>query len=263
MAVERKLTIPGILAKVPEACEFVVEAANEAQLDERASYYCQMSVDEWCTNIIEHGFENRKDQGHIDVLCSIKPHKLIMTITDNGPAFDPRNLPIEAPNAALEEREPGGLGWFFINKFMDEVHYELVGGRNQLTLIKRSGDQAYDDDEIFTPYPTEAIADRHIWVIRPAGRLDSSSGQMLNTALNAQLDAGHHRLVIDMDEVNYISSGGLKVLIAAWRKAQALGGTIVLAGMQPKVYKVFEISGFDSLFTITGSVDDAAANIDK
>ncbi len=62
MAVERHLIIPGVLNKVPEACEFVVQAAESAGLDERSIYYCQMAVDEWCTNVIEHGYGEENER---------------------------------------------------------------------------------------------------------------------------------------------------------------------------------------------------------
>jgi anti-anti-sigma factor len=264
MAVERRLTIPGVLERIAEACDFVVQAAEAAQLDDRAVYYCQMAVDEWCTNIVEHSYSNQDKQQHIEIVCESKPRYLSITIIDEGSQFDPRILPLDEPSKLLEEREPGGLGWYFIRKVMDDVHYEYKHGRNQLTMVKRSSGQP---TEAATPvestYTVEEL-DRHdVRVIRPTGRLDSTNGRILEATLNNQFDTGQLNLVVDMSGVNYISSGGLKVLIAAWRKAQKLHGMLLLSGMLPKVRKVFEISGFDSLFTITASVQDALSRIDN
>jgi anti-anti-sigma factor len=261
MAVERRLTIPGVLERIPEACDFVVQAAESAQLDERAVYYCQMAVDEWCTNIIEHSYSKQDEQHRIEIVCESKPRYLSMTIIDEGPQFDPGTLPLNEPSKLLEEREPGGLGWYFIYKVMDDVHYEYKHGRNHLTMIKRSSAQSVEASKAESTYAVEEIDHQDVRVIRPAGRLDSSSGRMLEATLNSQFDAGRIRFVVDMSGVNYISSGGLKVLIAAWRKAQKLNGTLVLSGLPPKVRKVFEISGFDSLFTITASIEDALSHI--
>src|SRR5437763_11781123 len=136
MAVERRLTIPGVLERIPEACDFVVQAAEAAGLDERAVYYCQMAVDEWCTNVIEHGYGGPNEHNLIDILCVGQSSALSITISDSSPAFDPTTLQSSEPSKALEQREAGGLGWFFIRKIMDEVHYEYKNGHNNLTMIK-------------------------------------------------------------------------------------------------------------------------------
>ncbi|NJL94581.1 MAG: ATP-binding protein [Anaerolineae bacterium] len=58
---ERSLRIRAALEAVRQACDFVVQAAEAASLDARAVYHCEMAVDEICTNIVEHGFQNRAD----------------------------------------------------------------------------------------------------------------------------------------------------------------------------------------------------------
>ncbi len=53
---ERQLRITGVLDQVSAACDFVVEQARAAGLDERAVHHCYLAVDEACTNIVEHGY---------------------------------------------------------------------------------------------------------------------------------------------------------------------------------------------------------------
>jgi anti-sigma B factor antagonist/serine/threonine-protein kinase RsbW len=263
MAVERHLIIPGILSKVPEACDFVVQAAESAGLDERSVYYCCMAVDEWCTNIIEHGYNGEDEHNRIEITCENKKNYVSIMIVDESPPFDPTSLSVEEPSRFLEEREPGGLGWFFIRKIMDEVHYEYRDGRNCLTMIKRGVEvagAANAEPDAEDEFSARELTDG-IWIILPNGRLDATTGHLLEDALSKQLDASHTRLVVDMSAVTYISSGGLKVLVSAWRAAQKLGGNVVLVALTPRVRKVFEISGFDTLFTISASVEDAAATI--
>ncbi len=260
MAVERRLSIPAVLEKVPEACQFVVTAAESAGLDERAVYYCQMAVDEWCTNIVEHGFDYKGANHRIDIQCHGKPHYLAITVSDDSPPFNPTTLAEVDPSKLLEERQPGGLGWFFIRKIMDEVHYEFRDGRNLLTMIKNS---ASPETEPGQPgFPAHELRDG-IWVVTPSGRLDASAGRQLEQALAAQIEASHVRLIVDMHNVSYISSGGLKALVSTWRKAQKLGGNVVLAGLSARVFKVFEISGFDALFTIVDTVEESTAHFDS
>src|SRR5579859_2124693 len=260
MAVERRLTIPGLLNKIPEAGDFVVQAAEAAGLDERAVYYCQMAVDEWCTNIIQHGYAEENARNRIIIFCQSGDHALSITITDDAPPFDPMDLPGDQPARLIEEREPGGLGWFFIRKMMDEVHYEYYDGHNTLTMIKRSSVEQVQPAEGDQPVISKAFSDG-IWVIAPSGRLDASGSRGFESTLDNQLAAAHALLVVDMSGVTYISSGGLKALVTAWRKAQKLGGNLALASLAPRVRKVFEISGFDMLFVIAESVEAAAAKL--
>src|SRR5258708_3375564 len=192
-----------------------------------------------------------------------KSNAITITISDGSPAFDPTTLQSDEPSKALEQREPGGLGWFFIRKIMDEVHYDYKNGLNNLTMIKHGIEQPAQSGRSAEPvFPTSAL-NIGIWLVMPTGRLDSVSGPILEATFARQLEADHVRLIADMSAVSYISSGGLKVLVSTWRKAQKAGGDLLLAGLTPRVYKVFEISGFDSLFTIVGSVGDAAASLNK
>ncbi len=262
MLMERHFTIPGLLEKVPEASSFVALQAEAAGLDERAVYHCEVAVDEWCTNIIEHGCEDCPgDEHHIQITCQERSGQFVITIIDDGMRFDPTSLADVDPNKPLEEREPGGLGWFFIRKFMDQVYYEYKDGLNHLTMIKWGAKRKVKMDQ-----PSEAGFPAHelkdgIWVVTPSGRLDSTTAHSLEVALTEQLEASHTRLVIDMSRVSYISSSGLKVLVSGWRKAQRLGGSIVLVGLSPRVQEVFEISGFHTLFTSVGTLDEATASI--
>ncbi len=257
MAVERQLTIAGLLENVPEACDFVVAAAETAGLDERAVYHCQMAVDEWCTNVIQHNYGYDGEYRHIEISCKNRANQFVITVIDDGVRFDPTTLAEVDPGAPLEERQPGGLGWFFIRKLMDQVSYEFKDGRNHLTMIKYG---TRPDQSTRTPYPVNELLDG-IWVVMPSGRLDSNAARLLEATLNTQFDESRTRLIIDMSGVVYISSSGLKVLVAAWRKAQKLGGGLLLAGVSVRVREILEISGFDALFTITSSVDEAIANI--
>lgn len=254
MPEERRLSLPAILQRVPEACDFVCKAAGIAGLDEPSIYHCEMAIDEWCTNVIEHGFGGQPNIGRIEIACEVRDHTFVITIRDDSPAFDPTTLPEPNREAPLEERRPGGLGWFFIQKFMDRVEYTHTDGFNQLRMFK---DGAHP-----LPEPTPSTYPAHtlpngVRVVAPTGRLDSMHGRQLEMALNTQIDAGHTRVIVDFESVNYISSTGLKALLTAMRRLQERNGQIALFGMSPRVREVFEISGFDTVFPIAASADEA------
>ncbi|MBP2672866.1 MAG: hypothetical protein H6Q85_2932 [candidate division NC10 bacterium] len=75
--------------------------------------------------------------GWIDVTIERRGDAVDMTVTDDGPAFDPLQLPEPDVTAPLEGRQPGGLGVHLVRKLMDRVEYARAGGRNRLTMTWR------------------------------------------------------------------------------------------------------------------------------
>ena len=96
-------------------------------------------------------------------------------------------------------------------------------------------------------------------VIELQGRLDITSSPQLEAAANEILANGQHALVIDCTGLKYISSSGLRVLLIAARKFSSAGRRLVLCGVSGHIRKVFNISGFSSIFTIKENQDEAVA----
>jgi len=62
---------------------------------------------------------------------------ITLQIEDDGKAFDPTVLDEPDTEAAIEERDAGGLGIHFVRTLMDTVQYRRVGDRNRLTMTKK------------------------------------------------------------------------------------------------------------------------------
>jgi anti-anti-sigma factor len=88
------------------------------------------------------------------------------------------------------------------------------------------------------------------------GRIDSMSATEIQQQVQELILAGERILIIDFKEVNYISSAGLRVFLAAQKQLGKGGGEIILFKMPPKVLRIFEMSGFEQLFRITSSRED-------
>ena len=69
------------------------------------------------------------------MICQIDRGRFIIEIIDSGIPFDVTATPDPDVTAGIQEREPGGLGIFFMKKMMDEVRYRRENDRNILTLI--------------------------------------------------------------------------------------------------------------------------------
>ena len=104
------MRITGVLDQVAAACDFVVEQARAAGLDERAVHHCYLAVDEACTNIVEHGYGADCGACVIDLICQPSAEGLTITIIDDSAAFDPLLRPDPDPRTPITEREPGGWG---------------------------------------------------------------------------------------------------------------------------------------------------------
>jgi anti-anti-sigma factor len=94
--------------------------------------------------------------------------------------------------------------------------------------------------------------------VSPQGRLDNFSVPPFEQVLNEHLDSGRAQLVVDLAEVTYVSSSGLRALLSARRRARSAGGDVVLCNMAPRVREIFEMVGFVSLFNICSSLQEAA-----
>ena len=74
------------------------------------------------------------------------------------------------------------------------------------------------------------------------------------------LAQGYARLVVDCSRLEFCDSTGLNVLLGARLKAEAAGGGVHLAGMQPAVARVFEITGAEAVFTVHDTLEAALAD---
>lgn len=91
------------------------------------------------------------------------------------------------------------------------------------------------------------------------GRVDSQGAVDLDLALHTALDEGKTKLVLDMGDVPYINSSGLRTLAEVLTVSKEQGGQLVLAGLNARVLRVLQIVGFDNFFEIYEDADSAAA----
>ena len=92
------------------------------------------------------------------------------------------------------------------------------------------------------------------------GRLDANSSQVVEKQLQALMDQGEDRLVLDLSELTYISSLGLRVFIAVAKNIQKVNGKLALAGLNDHIYEIFKIARFTNIFSIYQSRDEAVAH---
>ena len=92
-------------------------------------------------------------------------------------------------------------------------------------------------------------------------RLDSSNADAFNEELESAAGSASRAVVIDMQDLDYISSAGLRAIMQAVRRMQQQGGSLALCSLSTDVLAVFQTSGFDQLIAIHPTRAEAVAAV--
>jgi anti-anti-sigma factor len=96
-----------------------------------------------------------------------------------------------------------------------------------------------------------------IIVVTPQGRLDAAGSRPLAQQLARHVAEGHAHLIVDLEDTRYVSSNGLRVLLAALKDARKHGGALKLCCLTPRLIEIFEMAGFDRVFEIYANREQA------
>ena len=99
-------------------------------------------------------------------------------------------------------------------------------------------------------------------VLRPVGRLDSENSPSFEKAVAEAVDNGDKNIIVEMSEVNYMSSRGLRAFLTGAKCAQAAGGKLVACCSQEAVQKVFDMTGVATILGIFGTAEEATRGFD-
>jgi stage II sporulation protein AA (anti-sigma F factor antagonist) len=89
------------------------------------------------------------------------------------------------------------------------------------------------------------------------GRLDTSQAAEVEKKILEILDKGHDRIILDCQELDYISSSGLRVFLIAQKKMMEKSGVLKICSLQPNIKEIFDISGFSMIFSIFPNLESA------
>lgn len=98
-------------------------------------------------------------------------------------------------------------------------------------------------------------------VIQAADRLDVVNAQLFHDELDAAIEYSERAVVIDMADLTYISSAGLRVILQMLRRMQSQNARLALCSLSDDVQEVFDISGFARLIDIRNSRAEAIAAV--
>jgi anti-anti-sigma factor len=96
-------------------------------------------------------------------------------------------------------------------------------------------------------------------IVRLQGRLDTLTAKSFETHLASHIGRGQKRLIVDLGQVDYISSYGLRVFLLTAKQLRADRLGFILCRLTPDVQKIFQISGFDKILVIQPTLEGAVA----
>lgn len=96
-----------------------------------------------------------------------------------------------------------------------------------------------------------------VTILSVQGRLDTLSSRLLEERITALVTQKEHQLLIDFSKLDFISSSGLRVLLATAKQMKVLKGKLALSGMKNKVKEIFDVAGFSMLFSIFTTNEEA------
>jgi len=111
-----------------------------------------------------------------------------------------------------------------------------------------------------TPFTIQRSSQDDFTILSLEGYLDAHTAPAFENAVQEEMDAGHKRLIVNCERLNYISSAGLGVFMSFIEEIREGSGDIKICGATPKVLQVFEILGFPALFDL---LPDVAAAVKR
>jgi anti-anti-sigma factor len=96
-------------------------------------------------------------------------------------------------------------------------------------------------------------------IVEPRGRIDATGSKPFGDRLAELIASGCDRMVVDLQQILYISSAGFRALLIARKQVDQCKGKIVLCGMSAEVRRLFDLGAFTDLFTICGSREEGLA----
>ncbi len=101
---------------------------------------------------------------------------------------------------------------------------------------------------------------KHVSVVKVSGRVDSSTAPELEKALQGLMDSDRNQIVLDLQDTEYMSSAGLRVLVAVHKATKKNGGGLCLAQPSTRVREVLDLAGLTPVFDVRMDVVEAVGS---
>jgi anti-anti-sigma factor len=96
-----------------------------------------------------------------------------------------------------------------------------------------------------------------VLILRIKGRLDAVSSPVTEKQIMDIINSGNRKLLLDFSGVEYLSSAGMRLLLATTKKLKTMSGKLVVSQVTDNAMDVLKMSGFDHVIDIASTEDEA------
>lgn len=245
-----------------------------------------MALDDLLNNVVQYAFPDDQAEHLIEVEGEVREDYVVLTITDDGIPFNPLTVAPPDLSLLLHEREIGGLGIHLVRSMFDEITYHRNVGRNVLTVKKKLASepvtsikrpdragfsvfeverlpQSSDQDTRRVEMSVESRRSGTAMIVIPKDRFDTNSAPEVERVLTDHIGRGERQIVLDLSDISYISSIGLRVILKAVMAMIRTGGRVVLCGGNDQVRTVLQLSGAMIMSLYAATLDEALSKIQE
>ncbi|MDR3623718.1 MAG: STAS domain-containing protein [Chlamydiales bacterium] len=94
-------------------------------------------------------------------------------------------------------------------------------------------------------------------IVHLQGRLDANSSPAIESKINELTQAGSLKILIDMHDVDYLSSAGMRVLLSVTKKLKSVNGKLGVFALTDDVMDIIKMAGFHQILFIAPSEEEA------
>jgi len=95
------------------------------------------------------------------------------------------------------------------------------------------------------------------------GSFDALTADQAQKYIQAQLDGGQQQIILDLSQVDFMSSAGIRVLLEMTKKSRGMGGDLRLAAAQPGVQRTLALSGLVRVIKVYPSLEEAMGSFES
>lgn len=90
----------------------------------------------------------------------------------------------------------------------------------------------------------------NVQIIKPNGILDSTQTKKLRSKIDAVLDSGYQKILLDLEHITFMDSSGLGALVLILKATRSAGGRLYLCSLNSQIRLLFELTGMHKVFEI-------------
>ena len=104
-------------------------------------------------------------------------------------------------------------------------------------------------------------SDGPVLLLQAGGRINVLTADLFDLEIRRLLKDSHDDVIVDVSQVTYLSSAGLRVFLRLWQDLKKANRSLHVCSLKPYIRQVFEMIGFDQIIPIDADVDAAIAAV--